>query len=261
MRRSKRFKISWPGLEIFALVSIGIAAAVISGRYEWIALGLLGYVWGTIPASSTASFQFTSIPMFIEFIATTVPTSFQIEINGDGFLFNLDGTGLNNMTHIRHINRVTNSYIFQLSDGLILGKQGTVTIANAVAGTLTVNAFSPVKTGTTYFVYARVAVLAGATVLMKKFAYASFPSAAATTDRFTIAYKDGSVDNVSREEINVYLTNTQGSVFNSTYNIDNISPARLDNLQFTGAAAQTGYAMRYSPARGQAINADFDENS
>lgn len=260
MTKYLQLKIFRPGLEIFALGALAIAAAVITGRWEILALGLFGYVWGTIPASSTGSFQFTSIPQFIEFTATTVPTSFQIEINGDGFLFNLDGTGLNNMTHIRHINRVTNTYIFQLSDGLILGKQGTVTIANAVAGTLTINAFSPVKTGTTYFVYARVAVLAGATIMMKKFAYAAFPSAAAT-DRFTIAYLDGSVDNVGREEVNVYLTNTQGSVFTNAYNIDNIAPARIDNLQFTGTAAQTGYAMRYSPARGAKINADFDENA
>mgnify|MGYP000941406277 CR=1 FL=1 len=236
-----------------------IIAVILDLFYGSHGLGVLAYVWGTIPASSTASFQFTSIPQFIEFTVTTVPTSFQIEINGDGFLFNLDGAGLNNMTHIRHLNRVANTYIFQLGDGLILGKQGTVTIANAFAGTLTINAISPVKMGTTYFVYARVAVLAGATVQMKNFSYAAFPSAA-TTDRFTIAYKDGSVDNVGREEVNVFLTSTQGSVITSAYNIDNISPARIDNLQFTGTAAQTGYAQRYVPARGAKINADFDEN-
>ena len=246
-------------LEQLAPWAVVAALVIVSGHYWALGLVGLGYVWGTIPASSTASFQFTSIPQFIEFTATTVPTSFQIEINGVGFLFNLDGAGLNNMTHIRHMNRVANTYIFQLADGLILGKQGTVTIANAVAGTLTINAFSPVKRGTTYMVYGRISVLAGATVLLKKFAYGAFPSAA-TTDRFTIAYKDGSVDNVSREEVNVYLTNTQGSVFTSAYNIDNISPARIDNLQFTGTAAQTGYAMRYSAARGSKINADFDDN-
>lgn len=254
-----KLKLSGRILPLLLLAAAAAAAWILDHQVISGSTLVLAYVWGTIPLSSTASFQFTSIPMFIEFTATTVPTSFQIEINGDGFLFNLDGTGLNNMTHIRHMNRVTNTYIFQLADGLILGKQGTVTIANAMASTLTVNAFSPVKVGTTYFVYARVAVLAGATVFMKRFSYAAFPSAA-TTDRFSIAYKDGSVDNVGREEVNVFLTNTQGSVFTSAYNVDNISPSRIDNLQFTGTAAQTGYAQRYSAARGEKINADFDEN-
>lgn len=208
----------------------------------------LGYVWGTIPASSTGTFNFQQIPMFIGFTATTVPTSFQIEVNGEGMVFNLDGNGLTNMTHIRQQNRTTNTFIFQLGNGLINGKNGIVTIANAVAGVLTINAWSPILKGNTYNVHGRVAVLANQALSLQKFAYAAFPSMGAT-DRAAITYNDGSTDNVGQQELNAMLGYTQGYLPAAPYNFDNISPARVDTLQFIGAA-QTAYVMKYAPAYG-----------
>lgn len=233
------------------LAVLWVLSGVVAFYNPILSAGLLGlgYVWGTIGASTTGTFNFQQIPMFIEFTATTVPTLFQIEVNGEGMIFNLDGNGLTGMTHIRHQNRTTNTYIFQLANGLINGKNGIVTIANAVAGTLTINAWSPILKGNTYNVFGRLSALAAQVLPLKKFSYASFYSAA-STDRFAISYNDGSTDNVGRDEVARMLGYTQGYFPTNPYNIDNISPARVNDVQFLPTAAQTVYAMRYAAAFG-----------
>lgn len=215
---------------------------------------MLGLIWGTIPASSTASFNINFVPQFIEFIATTVPTSFQINVNGDGMIFNLDGAGLNAMTHIRAQQRQTNSYLFQLADGLLNNKNGSVTITNAQASPLNIRFICPMKTGTFYLTYNPASALAPQGYNLQQFGYAGFPNAA-TTDSFQITYEDGSLDNVSREELNIYLGYTQNdTITTAKYNWDNIAPARTSQVAFTPVASQTFYVMKYQAAYGAAIN-------
>lgn len=201
---------------------------------------------GSIPASSAGTFTTTYLPQFLGFTATTVPTNFQIEVNGKEMTFNLDGNGLNGMTHIRQENRVATQYVFQLSDGLINGVNCIWNITNAVASTLSIYGWSPIKKGDVYWKYNRLSVLAGATVEIDDFAYLSAPAAAAG-DRFQIAYNDGSVDSLFRDELNYHLGYTQGDLA-SKYNIDNINPARISRVFFTGVAAQTLYRLSYDQA-------------
>jgi len=238
---------------IFGHILFRLLHFILFGGFK--ASKVLGYVWGSIPASSTNSFNFQQIPMFIGFTATTVPTSIQIEVNGEGMVMNLDGAGITALTHIREQNRITNTYVFMLGNGLINGKNGTVTIANAQAAVLNVLGWSPILKGNTYNVHGRVAVLANQALTLKKFAYASFPSMGAT-DRVSITYNDGSTDNVGRDEIASMLGYTQGYLPAAPYNVDNISPARIDNLQFIGAA-QTAYLVKYAGAYGGNTSLEF----
>lgn len=202
----------------------------------------VGAFLGQIAASSTGSFTTTYVPQFIGFTAATVPTNFQIEIGGESMIFSLDGNGLNSMTHIRQFTRVANTYVFQIADGLLNGKNAVFTIANAVAGVLSIYGWSPVKTGKSYYRYSKVPVLAGQEVAVTDFAYAAFPSMAAT-DRAAVAFRDKSVDNVGRDEINYHLGFTQGNLA-SQYNIDNFE-AKISKVLYTGTAAQTGYKLDY----------------
>lgn len=201
---------------------------------------------GSIPASSSGSFTVTYVPQFIGFTATTVPTNFQIEVNGEPMIMSLDGNGLNSMTHIRQEARVANTYVFQLADGLLNSKNTIFTITNAVASTLNIYGWSPIKTGYNYFEYTRLSVLAGATNEVADFAYLGYPSAGAS-DRFQVAYNDGSVDSLIRDELQYQLGYNQGDLA-SKYNIDNINPARITRVYFTPVAAQTYYRMAYRPA-------------
>jgi hypothetical protein len=209
------------------------------------AKGVVGSFLGSIPASLAGSFTTTYLPQFIGFTAATVPTNFQIEINGQPMSFSLDGPGLGAMTHIRQEDRVANTYVFQLADGLIQGVNCIFNITNAVASPLNIYGWSPVKDGSNLFEYTRLSVLAGATVSISKFGYVAFPSAAAT-DRFQVAYADGSVDSLIRDEVSYQLGYTQGILTNA-FNIDNINPARIQKVDFTPVAAQTIYKMAYRP--------------
>jgi len=201
---------------------------------------------GSIPASSAGSFTVSYLPQFIGFTATTVPTNFQIEVNGQPMVFSLDGAGLNSMTHIRQEARVANTFVFQLADGQISNRNAIFNITNAVASTLSIYGWSPVKQGANYFEYSRGTVLAGATVELADFAYLGFPSAGAT-DRFQVAYNDGAVDNLIRDEVNYNLGYFQGDLV-SKYNFDNVNPSRITRVFFTGVAQQTFYKLAYRPA-------------
>lgn len=245
------FSALWTELKALFMASI-VWVALLTGIYALTSpaadsLMILAVVWGSVGASTTGTFSFNFVPQFIEFIAPTSPSLFQINVNGDGMVFNLDTNGLSGMTHIRAVNRATSSYMFQLSDGLLNNKNGTVTITTGVSA-VTVRAWSPVKNGTMYLTYNPAAALAAQAYNLQKFAYASFPSAAAA-DPFQLAYADGSLDNVTREELNTYLGYTENTGI-TRYAVDNISPARISMVTFTPAAAQTFYVMKYQAASG-----------
>lgn len=231
---------------VIALVQVAFTAIMgdplLAGGGSFMVASFLG----SIPASSSGSFTVTYVPQFIGFTAATVPTNFQIEVNGEPMVMSLDGAGLNSMTHIRQEARVANTYVFQLADGLLNGKNTIFSITNAVASTLNIYGWSPIKQGFNYFEYTRLSVLAGATSEISDFAYLGFPSAAAT-DRFQVAYNDGSVDSLIRDELSYQLGYNQGDLA-SKYNIDNINPARITRVYFTPVAAQTCYKLAYRPS-------------
>ena len=229
---------------------LGCAAVISTFFFESSPL-ILAVVWGTVGASTTGTFTFNYVPQFIEFVTTTAPTTIQINVNGDGLIFNLDGAnGIPAMGGIRQYGRiVTGNYVFQLANGLINGKNGSVTITTGVSA-CTVRTWSPIGNGSFYFVYMQASALANQSYNLQNFAYAAFPSAAAA-DQIQIAYPGGSLDNITREELAAYLNYFQNSATTANgYSIDNIAPSRIKQLTFTPAAAQTFYVMKYQAASG-----------
>jgi hypothetical protein len=208
---------------------------------------VVAWLWGSIPASSSASFNITYVPQFISFTVTSAPTTFLINIQGDGVIFNLDATGIAAMRNIRQQGIVTNTYVFQLANGLINGKNGTVTITNAAAAQLDVYAYSK-DLGNFYMTYLIQNALANSGINLRKFAYAAFPSAAAA-DIWTVMNNNGITQNAQRNDLNNLLGYTQNEV-TSRYNFDNIAPAAVDTITFIPAAAQNVYVMQYQAAQG-----------
>lgn len=208
---------------------------------------VLGTLWGSIAASVTASFNFTYVPQFISFTIGTVPTSIKIESQGDGVIFTLDGTGATNMNGIRQVGVVANTYIYQIANGLINGKNGSVTIANAAAAQLDVFCWSK-DIGNMYMTYLTQQALANSGLELRKFAYAAFPSAAAG-DQFTISYNNKVTQNSFRLEQQNALAYSQQTI-TARYNIDNIAPATVDTVTFIPAATQNVYVMQYQAAKG-----------
>jgi hypothetical protein len=242
--------VATTSFNMFLLLMAGILGGLLMIHEigQGAAAGLtMAYLWGSVAASVSGSFNITYVPQYIGFSISSAPTSFQINVQGDGVIFNLDAAGVTAMRNIRNVATQTNMYIFQLANGLINGKNGTVTITNAAAAQLNIYAWSK-EQGNFYMTYLTQQALAASGVNFRKFAYAAFPSAAAA-DLFTLTYNDGSNQVSQRDDLNFALQYTQNDV-TSKYNIDNIAPASLDTVSFNPVAAQNVYIMKYQSASG-----------
>lgn len=207
----------------------------------------MAIIWGSIAASVAGSFNITYVPQFIGFTISSAPTSFVINVQGDGVTFNLDATGITNMANIRYLGVISNQYVFQIADGLINGKNGTVTITNAAAAQLDVYAWSK-QPGSFYNTYLTQNALANSGFELQNFAYAAFPSAAAG-DSFTLEYSTG-ITQVSNRLDLAYALGYKQNISAAAYRIDNIAPATLKKVTFIPAAAQNIYAMKYQSQAG-----------
>lgn len=207
----------------------------------------MAWLWASIPASSTATVNFTYIPQFISFTISSAPTAVQINVQGDGLTFNLDATGVTNMNGVRQLGAVTNKYLFQIADGLINGKNGSITVTNAAAAVLNIEGYS-MDPGTMYFTHLTQNALANSGFILDNFAYAAFPSAAAT-DLFVLEYRNGITQNSYRDDLNSMLFYKQNTLA-SRYNFDNIAPSTIKRITFTPAATQNFYVMKYQSSSG-----------
>lgn len=236
-------------IKIFWIITLPLLGAV-AIRYELKynpRARVLGVLWGSIAASVTQTFNVTYVPQFIGFTIATVPTSFVINVQGDGVIFNLDGNGLTSMSNIRLVGVVANTYVFQLANGLINGKNGSVTIANATAAQLDVYAWSKDQ-GNIYMTYLTQNALLNSGISLRKFAYAAFPSAGAA-DSFTIEYNSGITQVNLRLEEQFGIGYTQNTA-TARYNLDNIAPAIIDTVTYIPTASQNVYIMQYQAAKG-----------
>jgi len=204
-------------------------------------------LWGSIAASVAGSFNITYVPQFIGFTVTSAPTAFTINVQGDGVTFNLDATGVTNMNGIRYLGIVSNQYVFQIADGLINGKNGTVTITNAAAAQLDIYAWSK-QPGSFYYTYLTQNALISSGVVIDNFAYLALPSIAAA-DTVTLEYNTG-VTQVSTRPDLAYALGYKQNINAAKYAIDNIAPATVRRVTFIPAAAQNVYAMLYQAQKG-----------
>jgi hypothetical protein len=232
------------------VVLIGVVSGMValwSAGHDSVLGVTQAFLWGSIAASVAGSFNITYVPQFIGFTVTSAPTSFVINVQGDGVTFNLDATGITNMTNIRYIGILSNQYVFQIADGLINGKNGTVTITNAAAAQLDIYAWSK-QPGSFYYTYLTQNALLNSGIVLRDFAYVALPSAAAT-DSFTIEYNTGITQISTRPDIG-YALGYKQNVAAARYAIDNIAPATVKSLTFIPAASQNVYAMTYQSQKG-----------
>lgn len=204
-------------------------------------------LWGSIAASVAGSFNITYVPQFIGFTVTSAPTAFTINVQGDGVTFNLDATGATNMNGIRYLGIVSNQYVFQIADGLINGKNGTVTITNAAAAQLDIYAWSK-QPGSFYYTYLTQNALLNSGVVIDNFAYLALPSIAAT-DSVTIEYNTGVTQISTRPDL-AYAIGYKQNINAAKYAIDNIAPATVRRVTFIPGASQNVYAMIYQAQKG-----------
>jgi hypothetical protein len=230
--------------KVFAIAALCMLADyAITGGVNVISASLLF----SIAASSTESKSIPYCPEFITFNIATVPTSFKIEVVGDGVVFSLDGTGLTNLNGIRQVGALpSNQYVYQVADGFI-SKNTTFTITNAQAAQLDVYGFSNSR-GRRFVLHNMAKAFANASLTIPSpFLYAAFPSAAAT-DSFTITWSDGTVQNMTRLELESYLAYKQ-QVSATRYNLDNYE-REIAQVQFIGAADQNIYYQRSNRSQG-----------
>lgn len=204
-------------------------------------------LWGSVAASVAGSFNITYVPQFIGFTVTSAPTAFTINVQGDGVTFNLDATGATNMNGIRYLGIVSNQYVFQIADGLINGKNGTVTITNAAAAQLDIYAWSK-QPGSFYYTYLTQNALLNSGVVIDNFAYLALPSIAAT-DSVTIEYNTGVTQISTRPDL-AYAIGYKQNINAAKYAIDNIAPATVRRVTFIPGASQNVYAMIYQAQKG-----------
>jgi hypothetical protein len=235
-------------IKIFWILSIPFYGSVVI-RYElrYRKTMALGILWGSIAASVTQTFNVTYIPQFIGFTIATIPTAFSINVQGDGVIFNMDGNGLTSMSNIRLVGVVANTYVYQLANGLINGKNASVTIANATAAQLDVYAWSKDQ-GNIYMSYLTQNALLNSGITLQDFAYAAFPSAGAA-DSFTIEYNSKITQVNLRLEEQFAIGYTQ-NVATARYNIDNIAPSLVKKVTYIPTTSQNVYVMQYQAAKG-----------
>lgn len=194
----------------------------------------------SIAASSTETKSLDYCPEIIVFLATTVPTSFKVEVEGE-VIFSLDGTGLDNLNAIRAVGALpANTYVFQIADGRINGST-SFTIANAVAAQIDIYGWYNSR-GSMFVKHQMQKSFANVTKSIADFAFAAFPSAAAT-DQFSVTWSDGTVSMLLRNELEALMAMTQ-QVAATRYALDNYERT-IKRIDFLGAADQSIYFTKY----------------
>lgn len=194
----------------------------------------------SIAGSATETKSLDYCPEIITFVATTVPTNFKIEVEGE-VIFSLDGAGLNNLNGIRAVGVLpANQFVFQISDGRIEGST-SFTISNALVGVLDIYGFYNSR-GSLFVKHQMQKSFANVTKSIVDIAYAAFPSSAAT-DTFTVTFSDGTSALLLRTELEALLAMTQ-NVSATRYNIDNYERT-IKRIDFLGAADQSIYFTKY----------------
>lgn len=124
----------------------------------------------------------TYVPQFLYFEASTVPQAIKVNVNGDGLIMDLDGTGITAMSNIRSNGRPTNGFLLQLANGMIPGKNVDISFTNGLAATVTVFAINAnmVEDIPAYMVTTGITVNASQSFDLNNFSYCALPSFAAT---------------------------------------------------------------------------------
>jgi hypothetical protein len=205
-----------------------------------IALGTL-----TTAAGVVSTFNSTYVPEFFFYTAATQLTGVKITIQGDGVVFDSDAAGLNHVGVSRLVGQVTNSFYIRLTNGFIKAKNVIWEFTNSAAQTPVIYVDSQQRPGgrPKYLQFLRQAILANSGQDFSDFATLSLPSIAAT-DVVNILYRDGTQQQLTRQDILAKLQYMQNVVNTPVYCIDNYAQT-IKKVNIIAGAAQTAYVQRW----------------
>lgn len=203
----------------------------------------------TTGAGVLSTFNTTYVPKTFTYTAATQLTGVKITVQGDGVIFDSDANGLNHCGVSRIAGQITNSYVFRLTNGFVPGKNVIWEFTNSAAQTPIVYVNSdeapPKSAQPLYLQLLRQAILANSGQNFSDFATLSFPSIAAT-DVVNVLYRDGTQQQLLRNDIQANLSYVQNVVNTPVYTIDNYAQS-IKLVNFIGGA-QTAYVQRWVPA-------------
>lgn len=194
---------------------------------------------------TVTTFTLQYVPQYLYWNNATTPAAIQVKIGGSGLVLDLDTNGIDNFAALRLPGRVTNGFLLPLANGYIASPDKTVTIdfTNGVAAAVDLYGFS-MQRGTTFVQSLKQTILAGSGAILKKFACLGLPNAAAA-DVINIEFQDGWVQQSSLVELAVMPSLYQEDVNSAhTNRIDNFAQ-NVKSVQFTPAANQLIYIMRF----------------
>lgn len=208
---------------------------------------------GTIAGGigTTTSINLTYLPQYIGFTIGTTPQAIRIQVLGDGITYDLDANGIDQLNGFEVNGLIANSYIFPLADGLVKGKNVTITITNGDAAAFDLYGWSKIQ-AMNYFVYQTQNILANSGVLFDKFGLLAIATPGAL-DSFRTTYQSGIVEESFREELNFDVQYFQNPV-TGIYLINNLDQI-IKSVNIIPSADRVAYLMRFSPISGSIDNA------
>ena len=198
---------------------------------------------GTIAAGvgTPTTIQITYLPQFLTFKTATVPQAMNIRALGDGTVVDMDGNGLTEVNNFLTVGQISGAFTYQLSNGLIRGKNVEITITNATAAAFDIYGYST-KLGDSYCIMQRQTILANSGVDFEDFAYLAVEAPGADDD-FNITFEDGHFENGTIEDIESLLQYSQNNV-GGIYLLDNTGQ-NIIKVNILPTAQRVAYLMQY----------------
>lgn len=162
----------------------------------------------------------TWLPEFFFYNPPSTPSSFKLEILGEGVMIDLEGAGQNILKDWRKMNSAADLFYIPAADGIIKGKQIQLTVVSSHATAFDIYG-SGDNAGTGFMQTMQQTILANSGTEFTKFAALFLPNLAAT-DSVTITYEDDLVQIWN-------LLDLEG--FSSNYQVE--THAQVDNLEGT----------------------------
>lgn len=146
----------------------------------------------TTGAAVVTTIDLTYVPQFLAYEAATQLTSIKVEVLGeDAPILDLDAVGLSCIGLAGAVGRKTNGYVFALADGLVKGKNCTITITNSAAQTPVIRAWSE-GVGSRFVRTSKQKVFtdSGIEISGNAFRFLSFSNGTAASDLLSVSFVD-----------------------------------------------------------------------
>jgi hypothetical protein len=187
----------------------------------------------------------TFVPQFLYWNNATLPQGLRVSVFGDGVICDLDTNGISIFRGLRNPGYKTAGFMIPLSDGLITGKNVEIVFTNGVAAAIDIYGIS-IQKGRIYMQSLKQTALASSGIEIRGFACLGLPTIAAG-DITNVEFMDGLVQKFDQVEIQSYYQMFQNDVNGGISGLIDNFEAKIKRVNFTPAANETIYIMRYAP--------------